>query len=177
MDGDRMSFKQYGEKFTEPRREVLAEAPTFVSTPTWQASATDPDLLTRELPDGCVWETPEWGDLATEHIWPDQTLLADDGKIWRNVSGVPLTTRPSEFPGDPKAWARLFEEVRTDPDQPAEPNEPGIPEWVQPLPGIHFGYSLDDMVLYDGKIWKSTVAGKQTNMWKPGEYGWILVDE
>lgn len=32
-------------------------------------------------------------------IWPNEGLLREDGIIWRNVSGAPLTTPPSGFPG------------------------------------------------------------------------------
>lgn len=45
-----------------------------------------------------------------------------------------------------------------------------IPEWVQPTGG-HDAYILDAIVIYQGEEWISTVAD---NVWKPGEYGWIL---
>ena len=167
-----MSFKQYGEHLTPtPQREVLAEAPNFVATPTWQASATDPDLLTRELPDGWVWETPEWDDLQTPHTWPHDTLLADGGKVWRNISGVPLTTRPGEFPGPPSAWVRLFVEVKTEPDEPAEPDE--WPAW-EPWDHVRPLYQIGAPVTHNGQRWVATVGD---NHWTPGEYGWDLVTD
>ena len=39
----------------------------------------------------------DWDGLGG--IWPNEGLLREDGIIWRNVSGVPLTTPPSGFPG------------------------------------------------------------------------------
>ena len=161
-----MSFKQYGERVTEPQREVLAEAPSFVATPTWQASATDPDILTRELPDGWVYEPDEWDDLQTPHVWPDQTLLADGGKTWRNVSGEPLTTRPSEFPGNPGQWGHLFVEVKAKPGEPSEPDE--WPAWVQPLGTVGL-YGKGAKVSHAGRRWTSDA---DNNVWAPGVYGW-----
>ena len=162
-----MSFKQYGERVTEPQREVLAEAPSFVATPTWQASATDPDILTRELPDGWVYEPDEWDDLQTPHVWPDQTLLADGGIIWRNVSGVPLTTRPSEFPGNPGQWGHLFVEVKTPVEEPKPPVDEW-PAWVQPL-GAHDAYKVDEKVTHKSRHWINTYPA---NAYEPGVYGW-----
>ena len=157
-----MSFKQYGERVTEPQREALAEAPSFVATPTWQASATDPDILTRQLPDGWVYEPDEWDDLQTPHVWPAGTLLADDGKLWRNMAGVPLTTRPSEFPGNPGQWAHLFVEVKAEPDEPAEP---AAPVW-----DAKATYKVGDKVTHAGKRWECLLAHgpERQGTWAPG---------
>lgn len=46
--------------------------------------------------------------------------------------------------------------------------EDGIPEWVQPL-GATDAYALGDIVMHNGKKWKSTTAN---NVWEPGVYGW-----
>ena len=48
-----------------------------------------------------------------------------------------------------------------------------IPLWTQPL-GAHDAYLLDDLVIYDDKIWISLV---DANTWKPTEYGWELYNE
>lgn len=47
-----------------------------------------------------------------------------------------------------------------------------IPEWVQPT-GAHDAYTLGDKVVYNSQVWASTVSA---NTWKPGEYGWELVE-
>lgn len=98
-------------------------------------------------------------------VWPDGGLIREDGTIWRNVSGVPLTTPPSGFPGAPSAWERLFVAVIS------EPTEPTVAAWVQPL-GSHDAYSFGAQVTFNGHLWKSNVAGERTNTWKPGVYGW-----
>lgn len=155
-----MSFKRYGDLPPEPQREVLDVAPEFISTLTWEASATDPDLLTRQLPDGWVWETPEWGDLATAHVWPAGTLLSDGGKIWRNITTVPLTTPPSGFPGAPSAWGHLFVEVKTG----AEP-EPEAPAW-----DAKATYTVGDKVTHIGRRWECLLAhgAERQGTWAPG---------
>ena len=47
-----------------------------------------------------------------------------------------------------------------------------IPEWVQPT-GAHDAYVKDFQVVYGGQVWINTV---DANTWKPGEYGWELVE-
>lgn len=156
-----MSFKRYGDLPPEPQREVLDVAPEFISTPTWEASATDPDLLTRQLPDGWVWETPEWGDLATAHVWPAGALLSDGGKIWRNITTVPLTTPPSGFPGAPSEWGHLFVEVETGAEPEPEP-EPGILAWA-----IGQTVASGDKRTHDGRLWLAKLAHITHIGWAP----------
>ena len=50
------------------------------------------------------------------------------------------------------------------------PDENIIPEWEQP--DSTNPYMTGDKVMYDGKVWESTV---DNNVWKPGEYGWVEV--
>ena len=45
-----------------------------------------------------------------------------------------------------------------------------VPEWEQP--DSTNPYMKDDKVTYDGKTWISTV---DNNVWKPGEYGWEVI--
>jgi hypothetical protein len=49
-----------------------------------------------------------------------------------------------------------------------------IGEWVQPT-GAHDSYNTGDKVIFDGKIYKSTIDG---NTWSPADYpqGWSLVE-
>ena len=112
---------------------------------------------------------PAWEDYGG--VWPDQTLLADDGKIWRNVAGVPLTTRPSEFPGDPGQWTRLFVEVKAEPDEPSEPDE--WPAW-EPWDHVRPLYQIEARVTHNGRRWIATVGN---NHWEPGVYGWNPVTD
>ena len=46
-----------------------------------------------------------------------------------------------------------------------------IEEWVAPT-GAHDAYMLGDRVTYEGQIYESII---DSNVWRPDEYGWILV--
>ena len=100
-----------------------------------------------------------------EGVWPDGGLLRDGGIVWRNVSGVPLTTPPSGFPGEASQWGHLFVAVLT-----PEPEPTGPLPWVQPT-GSHDAYQIDAEVTHAEQTWTSTVAN---NTWEPGVYGWVV---
>lgn len=51
--------------------------------------------------------------------------------------------------------------------------EEGYPVWSQPT-GTHDAYNIDDIVEFEGKLYKSTVGG---NVWAPNVYGWEEVTE
>lgn len=76
-----------------------------------------------------VDDAPEWSG-----IWPAGGLLRDGGRVWRNVTTVPITSRPSEFPGTPEQWTHLFVEViigTVDPDPEPEPDpDTGVLPWT-----------------------------------------------
>lgn len=50
------------------------------------------------------------------------------------------------------------------------PDENVIPEWEQPESTNP--YMIGDKVMYDGKVWESTI---DNNVWRPSEYGWVEV--
>ena len=107
---------------------------------------------------------PTWAERGG--IWPQQTLLTDGGRVWRNISGVPLTTPPSGFPGNPSQWTRLFVEVKIEPDEPSEPDE--WPAW-EPWDHVRPLYQVGAPVTHKGRRWIATVGN---NHWEPGVYGW-----
>jgi hypothetical protein len=43
------------------------------------------------------------------------------------------------------------------------------PDWVQPIPGIFDGYSLDSYSFHNGLVWQSLI---DANVWEPGVFGW-----
>ena len=60
----------------------------------------------------------------------------------------------------PDTATSLYKAVGIDPS--------GIPLWVQPL-GATDAYKLGDIVMHNGKKWKSSI---DNNVWEPGVYGW-----
>lgn len=51
------------------------------------------------------------------------------------------------------------------------PDEDVIPEWEQP--DSTNAYKTGDKVKYDNQIWISII---DNNVWKPGEFGWEIVE-
>lgn len=117
-------------------------------------------------PDADVPATvPTMADYAG--IWPAGQLLSDGGKVWRNVTTVPLTTAPSGFPGQPSQWTHLFtEEVKTAPNEPSKPDE--WPAW-EPWDHVRPLYQVGAQVTHNSQRWVATVGN---NHWTPGVYGW-----
>lgn len=101
---------------------------------------------------------PEWTDW--NGVWPANTLLRDGGKVWRNVTSVPLTTRPTEFPGTPEQWTHLFVEViigTVDPDP-----EPTVVPWT-----AGESVKVGDLRTYEGTVYRCTQAHTTQAGWEP----------
>ena len=114
-------------------------------------------------------DAPEWTE---GFIWPSEGLLREGDVVYRNVSGVPLTERPSKFPGTIDQWEHLFVVVLAPDPTP----DPQWPQWVQPVPGsgTNEPYPKGAKVTHNGQTWTSDVGG---NVWEPGVYGWTLVPQ
>ena len=101
---------------------------------------------------------PTWAELGG--IAPAGALLLDGGKVWRNVSGVPLTEPPSRFVGWSVAdLAHLWAVVIDSPDP-----DPGHPAWEIGLtvtPGI-------TVLAHNGRLWRAKVAHVTHFGWEPG---------
>ena len=112
-------------------------------------------------------DAPTWDDLGG--VWPNGKLLSDGGTVWRNVSGVPLATPPSGFPGQPSEWTHLFVEVtgETDPD----PDDPW-PQWRGEW-SADATYYPGDHVTRDGVVYKCLAAHgpEQQGAWGPPATG------
>lgn len=87
---------------------------------------------------------------ASGGVWPAGGLLADGGKTWRNVSGVPLTTAPTGFPGAPEQWAHLFV-LAAPATQPVPPAT--VPAWSATAT-----YAIGDKVTRGGVTYRCLVA-------------------
>lgn len=137
------------------------------------AAATLTDLATRvarieahlwpPAPDPGPGDPPTTGATWDElgGVWPNGALLADSGRVWRNVSGVPLTTPPSKFPGDPGRWAHLFVAVDTPTDPGPDPNKPT--PW-----SVGQAVAPGDVRSHGGHLWKALVAHTTHEGWAPG---------
>lgn len=110
----------------------------------------DPDA---EVPD----TVPTMADYAG--IWPAGQLLSDGGKVWLNVTSVPLTTAPSEFPGAPSQWTHLFVEVTVTPEP--EP-EPGVLAWA-----VGQTVTVGDKRTHNGRVWTAKLAHTTHEGWAP----------
>ena len=96
-----------------------------------------------------------------EGIWPAGGLLLDGGKVWRNITTVPLTTAPSGFPGVPSQWDRLFVEVVLSPDPDPDP-EPGILAWA-----VGQQVEVGDQRTHNGRVWTAKLAHTTHSGWEP----------
>ena len=92
-------------------------------------------------------------------IWPAGQLLSDGGKIWRNVTSVPLTTAPSGFPGAPSQWSHMFVEHggAVDPEP-----EPGVLAWA-----VGQTVTVGDKRTHNGRVWTAKLAHTTHEGWAP----------
>lgn len=112
-----------------------------------------------EISDPESTDIPEWNDF--NGVWPNGQVLRDNGTIWKNVSGVPLTSKPSDFPGDPSSWTHLFIAVLGTETPPSEGAEP----W-----SAQASYQVGDIVEHNGKLWECLIAhgAEYQGTWAPG---------
>ena len=93
-------------------------------------------------------------------IWPAGQLLSDGGKVWRNVTTVPLTTAPSDFPGAPSQWTHLF--VEHGPATPEPEPEPGVLAWA-----VGQTVTAGDKRTHGGRVWTAKLAHTTHAGWAP----------
>lgn len=113
-----------------------------------------------------LWPTPPDPDTPDDPsvtdwtgIWPDGGLIREGGVVWRNVSGVPLTTPPSGFPGSPSQWGHLFVvALAAEPD----PEPIDAPNWTAGTT-----YKTGDVVTYDGALYEVLQAHTSAAHWLP----------
>lgn len=116
-------------------------------------------------------EAPEWSG-----EWPAGGLLRDSGRVWRNVTTVPLTSRPSEFPGTPEQWSHLFVEVVIGTVDPDPDPDPVWPNWRGEWDAAAT-YAVGDHVSRGGIVYRCLVAhgAAYAGTWGPPTTGaWVI---
>lgn len=163
---------------TEPDAILAAEQIEAAKTPEQRAAevvaaATLTDLAARVArieahlwpapPDPTTPDDPTVTDW--EGIWPDGGLLRDGGIVWRNVSGVPLTTPPSGFPGEASQWGHLFVvALAPEPEPDPDPTLPAgyVGDW-----SASARYEIGDVVSHNGRYWRCLVGHTTHAGWEP----------
>lgn len=103
---------------------------------------------------------PEW---AAGVAYTSGERISDaQGNLYRVVQDH---TSQADWPMD--ATPALYTPLGVTAEEPD-----AIPEWRQPT-GAHDAYNTGDRVLYQGKVYESTMDG---NVWAPGVTGWIEVE-
>ena len=129
----------------DPIEERLARIETHLWPP------ADPDAAP---PD----DVPTMADYGGR--WPQQTLLSDGGKVWRNITSVPLTKAPSDFPRGGVAWiGHLFVEHAAQ-SQPGP--EPEVIAWA-----VGQNVAKGDKRTHAGRLWLAKIAHTTHAGWKP----------
>lgn len=97
-----------------------------------------------------------------------------EGVVWISTTDGNVWT-PDVYES---GWVRENPPVDPEPEEPAypdesEPTEPDVPAFAQPTGG-HNAYSIGELVLFEGQVWRSTMDG---NVWSPAGYpqGWKIV--
>lgn len=98
-------------------------------------------------------------------IWMAEVEYAlNDRVLYNDVLYKVITAHTSQTDWTPDVSHSLFAKVLI-------PDENIIPEWEQPESTNP--YMIGDKVMYDGKVWVSTV---DNNVWAPGAYGWEVTE-
>lgn len=92
---------------------------------------------------------------------PEVTYVIGDRVLYQDVLYKVLQDHTSQETWTPTDAPSLFTKVLI-------PDENVIPEWEQP--NSTNPYMTGDKVIYEGKIWESTV---DNNVWAPSVYGWV----
>lgn len=94
---------------------------------------------------------PQWVQpTAAEDAYPKDTLVFDEGRIWKCLS-------------DANVWKPGVSGWRD------TPQDNSTPIWVQPT-GAHDAYPRSFVVTHKGLTWMNT--GSDANVWEPGVFGW-----
>lgn len=104
----------------------------------------------------------EWGGQV-----PPGSLVFDAGKVYRNVTKVPLTTPPSGFGWTDQQLAHLWA-VELDPGNPPDPDPTHPAGYVGPWDAL-VSYAINDICSKDGRYWKCKIphGAEYAGTWAP----------
>ena len=127
-------------------------------------------------PDPTTPTSPGVKTLA-EHggVWPVGGLLREGGTVYRNVSGVPLTSAPSMFPGSIDQWGHLFVVVLA-PTTPDPDPDPQWPQWRGEWSATA-EYVVGDHVTRGGIVYRCLIkhGAAYAGAWGPPTTGvWVV---
>lgn len=148
----RQAIPHQTELITQLRESGDLEAPAAVTVA--QTADIAPD------------EIPEWVDTGTNHarMYTQGNVVRHKGRIWESIIDLLNSWEPGNDNG--LTWRDITDRFEADYD----PNAPK--PFVHPT-GAHDAYGDGDRVIFNGKIYYSTISG---NAYSPDEYpaGWIL---
>ena len=123
-------------------------------------------------PDPTTPTSPGVKTLA-EHggVWPVEGLLREGDTVYRNISGVPLTSAPSMFPGSISQWGHLFVTVLA-PTAPDPDPDPQWPQWRGEWSATA-DYLVGDHVTRGGVVYRCLAAhgAAHAGTWGPPTTG------
>lgn len=155
------------EKYRRDAQPAVVRAQTDIITEMRDAGKLDkPESTTVaqavETPDA----VPEWVDPGTSHdrMYTEGNVVRHNGKVWKSITDLLNSWEPGNDNG--LTWRDITAQLQPDYD-------PDAPQpFVQPT-GAHDAYSIGDRVVYNGKVYRSLIAG---NAYSPDAYpaGWEL---
>lgn len=131
---------------------VEHDGKTWVSTTDLNSHAPGVSGWREQLPDGQVPEYLQPTGTHDAYRIGEQVMF--QGKTYESTLDYNVWN-PTD---NPASWKLIGEET------------PDIPDFVQPT-GSHDSYSIDDIIMFEGEIYKSLING---NTWSPTDYpsGW-----
>ena len=139
------------------RRQTLAEAETkaadLADAYLDARDGTPPTESAETLADVAAW--PAWVQPTGAHdAYPQGRIVQHNGTLYRSLIAANVWE-----PGGEGVPAGLWETATDAGDPPATP---AAPEWV-----VGVAYQVGDLVTYQGKVYKCTIAHTSNSTWDP----------
>lgn len=112
------------------------------------------------LATSAIKNTDQW---ASKNEYKFGDLVVYGGSLYKTIQ-----SHTSQDDWTPDVAHSLFTKVYTIQTEEEHEQESSVAEWIQPT-GAHDSYSLNEIVMHNGKMWKSSI---NDNVWEPSVYGW-----